>query len=161
ERLDAAAAWRRPRPHLARQPPRRFRPAGALCHSGRGGAWAAVERGDRCQSQRAGHSRPREQGVSAMSELLQVKNLSIRFATPGGHIDAVKNLSFRMRRASTVALVGESGSGKSTVSQAILRILPRNGSIPSGEILFDDPRGQAGPVDLVKLAADGAQMRSL
>jgi peptide/nickel transport system ATP-binding protein len=96
-----------------------------------------------------------------MSDLLQVKNLSVRFATPGGHIDAVKNVSFRLRQASTVALVGESGSGKSAVSQALLRILPRNGTIAGGEILFDDPRGDAGPVDLAKLAADGAQMRSL
>ncbi|HUI35393.1 MAG TPA: ABC transporter ATP-binding protein [Stellaceae bacterium] len=96
-----------------------------------------------------------------MSDLLQVKNLSVRFATPGGHIDAVKNVSFRLRQASTVALVGESGSGKSAVSQALLRILPRNGSIASGEILFDDPRSDAGPVDLARLAADGPQMRSL
>ena len=96
-----------------------------------------------------------------MSDLLQVRDLCVRFATPGGHLDAVKNLSFRLRPASTVALVGESGSGKSTVSQAILRILPRNGSIAGGEILFDDPRNEAGPVDLAKLAADGPSIRAL
>jgi peptide/nickel transport system ATP-binding protein len=96
-----------------------------------------------------------------MSDLLQVKDLSVRFATPGGHIDAVKEVSFRLRPASTVALVGESGSGKSAVSQAILRILPRNGTIAGGEILFDDPRTDVGPIDLAKLPADGPQMRSL
>ena len=96
-----------------------------------------------------------------MSELLQVRDLSVRFATPGGHIDAVKHLSFRIRQGSTVAIVGESGSGKSTVSQAILRILPRNGEISGGEILFDDPREGGGPVDLAKLAADGPEMRAL
>ncbi len=96
-----------------------------------------------------------------MSDLLQVRDLSVRFATPGGHIDAVKNVSFRLRPASTVALVGESGSGKSAVSQAILRILPRNGEIAGGQILFDDPRDEEGPVDLVGLAADGPKMRAL
>jgi peptide/nickel transport system ATP-binding protein len=96
-----------------------------------------------------------------MSSLLQVRDLSVRFATPGGHIDAVKGLNFRMRRGSTVAIVGESGSGKSTVSQAILRILPRNGEISEGEILFDDPRSEAGPIDIAKLAADGPEMRAL
>jgi peptide/nickel transport system ATP-binding protein len=96
-----------------------------------------------------------------MSDLLRVSDLSIRFATPGGHVEAVKSLSFRMRPASTVALVGESGSGKSTVSQAILRILPRNGEIAGGEILFDDPRDAAGPVDLARLPADGPAMRAL
>jgi peptide/nickel transport system ATP-binding protein len=96
-----------------------------------------------------------------MSDLLQVRDLSVRFATPGGHIDAVKKVSFRLRPASTVALVGESGSGKSAVSQAILRILPKNGEIADGQILFDDPRVRGGPVDLATLPADGPQMRAL
>jgi peptide/nickel transport system ATP-binding protein len=96
-----------------------------------------------------------------MSDLLQVRDLSVQFATPGGHIDAVKNVSFRLRPASTVALVGESGSGKSAVSQAILRILPRNGAIVGGEILFDDPRDAAGPIDIAKLPADGPVIRAL
>lgn len=96
-----------------------------------------------------------------MSDLLQVRDLSVRFATPGGYIDAVKGLSFRIGRASTVAIVGESGSGKSTVSQAILRILPRNGRIAGGQILFDDPRLAQGPVDLAALAADGPEIRAL
>jgi peptide/nickel transport system ATP-binding protein len=96
-----------------------------------------------------------------MNDLLQVRDLSVRFATPGGHIDAVKNLSFRIGHASTVAIVGESGSGKSTVSQAILRILPRNGHIAGGQMMFDDSRNGHGPVDLAALAADGPDMRAL
>ncbi|HTZ35118.1 MAG TPA: ABC transporter ATP-binding protein [Stellaceae bacterium] len=96
-----------------------------------------------------------------MSDLLQVRDLSVRFGTPGGHIDAVKGLSFRIRPGATVAIVGESGSGKSTVSQAILRILPRNGEISGGQIVFDDPRSEAPPVDLAQLPADGPEMRAL
>ena len=57
-----------------------------------------------------------------------------------------------MRPASTVALVGESGSGKSVVSQSILRILPRNGEITRGSILFADPRGDGEPIDLDPVA---------
>jgi peptide/nickel transport system ATP-binding protein len=94
-------------------------------------------------------------------DLLRVRDLSVRFATPGGHIDAVKHLSFRLRPGSTVAIVGESGSGKSTVSQAILRILPHNGLIAGGEMIFADPRNGAAPVDLAKLPADGPEMRAL
>ncbi len=75
-----------------------------------------------------------------MKELLRVDDLRVRFATPGGFLEAVRGVSFRLRPASTVALVGESGSGKSVVSQSILRILPRNGEITSGAILFGDPR---------------------
>jgi peptide/nickel transport system ATP-binding protein len=96
-----------------------------------------------------------------VNDLLRIRDLHVRFATPGGYIEAVKGISFRMRPASTVALVGESGSGKSVVSQSILRILPRNGEITGGEILFRDPRGDGVPVDLAQLPADGPQLRAL
>ena len=96
-----------------------------------------------------------------MNDLLRVEDLEVRFATPGGFIEAVRGVSFRLRPASTVALVGESGSGKSVVSQSILRILPRNGAISRGSILFADPRGDGTPIDITRLPADGPVMRSI
>src|SRR4051794_36129634 len=99
--------------------------------------------------------------------LLRVEDLHVQFATPAGAIRAVRGVSFRMRPATTLAVVGESGSGKSVLSQSILRILPRNGAITQGRILFADPRsagGSAGsnpgtnngaPIDLAQLPADG------
>jgi peptide/nickel transport system ATP-binding protein len=96
-----------------------------------------------------------------MRELLRVEDLHVRFSTPAGFIQAVRGVSFRMRPASTLAVVGESGSGKSVVSQSIMRILPRNGEISRGSIVFADPRGTDPPVDLARLPADGAQMRSI
>ncbi|HEX5454889.1 MAG TPA: ABC transporter ATP-binding protein [Stellaceae bacterium] len=96
-----------------------------------------------------------------MSDLLRIENLHVHFATPSGSLHAVRGVSFRMRPASTVALVGESGSGKSVVSQSILRILPRNGRISDGKILFADPRGDGTPVDLTRLPGDGATMRTI
>jgi peptide/nickel transport system ATP-binding protein len=96
-----------------------------------------------------------------MTDLLRIEDLHVRFDTPGGYIEAVKGVSFRMRPGSTVALVGESGSGKSVVSQSIMRILPRNGEVARGRILFADPRGDGGSVDLVQLPADGPEMRAI
>jgi peptide/nickel transport system ATP-binding protein len=60
-----------------------------------------------------------------------------------------------------VALVGESGSGKSVVSQAIMHILPRNGEITQGEILFNDPRSNGTAVDLARLPANSVEMRAI
>ena len=96
-----------------------------------------------------------------MTDLLTIRDLHVRFAAPGGFIRAVTGVSFRVRPRSTVALVGESGSGKSVVSQTILRILPRNGVITRGEILFADPRLDGEVVDLAKLPSDGEQMRAI
>src|SRR5262249_30691739 len=92
-----------------------------------------------------------------MTDLLQVRDLHVRFAAPGGFIRAVTGVSFRVRPRSTVALVGESGSGKSVVSQTILRILPRTAVITRGEVLFSDPRLDGAVVDLAKLPTDGAE----
>jgi peptide/nickel transport system ATP-binding protein len=96
-----------------------------------------------------------------VTDLLQVRDLHVHFAAPGGFIRAVSGVSFRVRAKSIVALVGESGSGKSVVSQTILRILPRSGVISQGEVLFADPQLDGKVIDIAKLPSDGAQMRAL
>jgi peptide/nickel transport system ATP-binding protein len=96
-----------------------------------------------------------------VTDLLQVRDLHVRFAAPGGFIRAVTGVSFRVRPRCIVALVGESGSGKSVVSQTILRILPRSGVITRGEVLFKDPRLDGKAIDLAKLPSDSAEMRAI
>jgi peptide/nickel transport system ATP-binding protein len=96
-----------------------------------------------------------------VTDLLQVRDLHVRFAAPGGFIRAVTGVSFRVRPQSIVALVGESGSGKSVVSQTILRILPRSGVITRGEVLFADPRLDGKVINIAKLPSDSAQMRAI
>ena len=75
-----------------------------------------------------------------MENILQVKDLNVKFRLDGGAIfDAVKGTSFDIPRNSTVALVGESGSGKSVSAMSIVRLLPREQAIisPSSEVLFN------------------------
>jgi peptide/nickel transport system ATP-binding protein len=96
-----------------------------------------------------------------VTDLLQVRDLHVRFAAPGGFIRAVTGVSFRVRPQSIVALVGESGSGKSVVSQTILRILPLSGVITRGEVLFADPRLGGKVIDIAKLPSDSAEMRAI
>ncbi len=74
-----------------------------------------------------------------MSNLLEVKNLNVKFRIDGGKIfEAVKGVSFDVPTNSTVALVGESGSGKSVSAMSIVRLLPRETAIvsPESEVNF-------------------------
>ena len=59
-----------------------------------------------------------------MSALLEVRDLSVTFATPGRSVAAVRNVSFDLKRGETLGLVGESGSGKSVTALSILQLLP-------------------------------------
>lgn len=69
--------------------------------------------------------------------LLDVQNLSIGYQTVDGELMAVENISFSIEKGKSLGFVGESGCGKTTLGMALMRILPPNGYIRSGRILFD------------------------
>ncbi|MDP9906257.1 dipeptide/oligopeptide/nickel ABC transporter permease/ATP-binding protein [Arthrobacter bambusae] len=68
--------------------------------------------------------------------VLEVKNLSIRFPGRFGETAIVDNVSFTVREGETMGLVGESGCGKSITSLAIMGLLPKSAEI-TGSIVFD------------------------
>ena len=70
--------------------------------------------------------------------LLRVEHLSVSFWSERREVQAVRNISFDVRRGETVALVGESGSGKSSAAMSVLQLLPYPTAFhPSGSIRFD------------------------
>src|SRR4029077_5711164 len=71
-----------------------------------------------------------------MKPLLQVRNLTVRYATNGAAVTAVRDVSFELAPGRAIGVVGESGSGKSTIAGAILDLLHGDAAI-SGEILFE------------------------
>jgi oligopeptide/dipeptide ABC transporter ATP-binding protein len=71
-----------------------------------------------------------------MMSILQVKDLKIYYRTLQGYSKAVDGVSFEINEGEYLGLVGESGCGKSTIAKAILRILPQNGEIKDGRILY-------------------------
>jgi oligopeptide/dipeptide ABC transporter ATP-binding protein len=70
-------------------------------------------------------------------ELLRVENLVTQFKTANGSLSAVHGVSFSVKKGETLCIVGESGCGKSITALSIMRLLPNNGNITSGEINFD------------------------
>ncbi|MCZ6448558.1 MAG: ABC transporter ATP-binding protein [Alphaproteobacteria bacterium] len=74
----------------------------------------------------------------AGTPFITIRDLGVRFATPGEDVDAVKDLNLDIDRGETVALVGESGSGKSVTALSIMQLLPYPvASHPTGSILVD------------------------
>ncbi|WP_214846667.1 ABC transporter ATP-binding protein [Exiguobacterium sp. s193] len=81
-----------------------------------------------------------------METILSVRDLTVAFHTYAGTVQAVRGVSFDLKKGETLAIVGESGSGKSVTSKAIMRLIPNPpGEITKGEIIFEDR-------DLVKLS---------
>ncbi|WP_088831199.1 ABC transporter ATP-binding protein [Paenibacillus tyrfis] len=72
-----------------------------------------------------------------MDTLLQVNQLSVSFYSRDKEVEAVRNVSFEVRKGETLGIVGESGSGKSVTARTIMRLLPSPPSmVKGGEILF-------------------------
>ena len=94
-----------------------------------------------------------------MGKLIEVKNLTVKFRTDEGIVSAVNGVSYDITEGQTLGLVGESGCGKSVSSSAIMRILPENGWIESGEILFHPKVGD--PFDIAKLSDKDSRMQLL
>jgi len=82
--------------------------------------------------------------------LLDVRELSVDYLAGGAALHAVEGVSFALEEGRSLGIVGESGCGKTSVMLSLLRLLPQNGRIVGGQILFE---GQ----DLLQLTE--AQMR--
>ena len=75
--------------------------------------------------------------------LLDVRNLSVTFATRGGGFRAVDGVDVVAEPNDVLAIVGESGSGKSVAMLAIMGLLPWTATIEADRMSFDgtDLRG--------------------
>jgi len=69
--------------------------------------------------------------------LLEVKNLDINYHAQGGILKAVEGVSFSLEKGRSLGFVGESGCGKTTLGMALMKLLPSNGFIGGGQIIFE------------------------
>ncbi|HTN60698.1 MAG TPA: ABC transporter ATP-binding protein [Devosia sp.] len=93
-----------------------------------------------------------------MSELLQVTDLSIDFATRGEPVRAVRGVSFSVGSGDAVAIVGASGSGKTVLGRSLLGLVEEPGTV-RGSIRFDGKEiVDSSEADLQKIRGLGIAM---
>ena len=73
--------------------------------------------------------------MSDDSLLLEATDLRLRLRTHAGAVDAVRGVSFRLRRGETLGLVGESGCGKSLTAMTLMGLQPEGATV-SGSLRF-------------------------
>ena len=79
----------------------------------------------------------RDAGAEAARNLLDVRGLSLSFATADGELSVVRDVNFSVAAGERVGIVGESGCGKTVTGLSLLRLLPARSARLSGRILFE------------------------
>ena len=69
--------------------------------------------------------------------LLSVENLCVSYQTKNGVLTAVDDISFQMEEGRSLGFVGESGCGKTTIGMALMGLLPENGKVVGGQVLYE------------------------
>ena len=85
-----------------------------------------------------------------MSNVLELKNLSVEFPTRRGVLKALDEVSFSIAAGEVVGVVGESGAGKSLTGASIIGLLEPPGRISGGEILLEGRRIDQLPDDQMR-----------
>jgi peptide/nickel transport system ATP-binding protein len=71
--------------------------------------------------------------------VLEVDDLSVAFATEDGLVQAVRGVSYQLRRGEVLGIVGESGSGKSVTSLAVMGLLPKTATVGGQARVLGEP----------------------
>ena len=85
-----------------------------------------------------------------MKPLLDINDLTVHYKILRGYVKAVEGVNLQLRKGETLGLAGESGCGKTTMALSIMRLLPPNGRIVKGKIIFDGKDITTLPEDRVR-----------
>tara|TARA_B100002003_G_scaffold126991_1_gene117302 strand:+ start:282 stop:1247 length:966 start_codon:yes stop_codon:yes gene_type:complete len=70
-------------------------------------------------------------------EILDVQDIKLYYQSTRGAVRAVDNISFKLEKGEALGIVGESGSGKTSLSLALMRVLPSNIDTSEGKVVLD------------------------
>jgi len=73
----------------------------------------------------------------ANEPLLQIENLHLHYRTRQGIVKAVDGVTGTINRNEALVILGESGCGKTSLTRALLRLLPKNVDRYGGQVLLD------------------------
>jgi peptide/nickel transport system permease protein len=75
--------------------------------------------------------------AASSTALLSVEGVSVAFPSPAGPVPVVADVTFDIQPGEVVGLMGESGCGKTVTAMSLLGLLPGNGFVTGGRIMFD------------------------
>lgn len=70
--------------------------------------------------------------------ILDIKDLHVSYKVYGGKLQVLDGINLSVAKGEKVGLVGETGCGKTTALKTIMRILPSEGVVEHGQILYHD-----------------------
>lgn len=108
--------------------------------------------------------------TSSAANILEIKHLSVEYASASGAVRALTNVSISLTRGHILGLAGESGSGKTTLGHAITRLLRPPAVVTGGQALYypaDEAQrallqktpGDDQPIDILQL--NSKQLRAV
>ncbi|MFP4393966.1 MAG: ABC transporter ATP-binding protein [Anaerolineales bacterium] len=98
--------------------------------------------------------------------LVEIKDLHVEFDVRDGIVHAVDGVTFTIDRGETLGVIGESGCGKSITAKTVMRMVPKPGKIPQGEILYYrkdkyNANAEIEVVNLTQLDPGGREIRKI
>lgn len=90
--------------------------------------------------------------------ILRVKDLQAKFKVGKRMVHAVNDVSFELKKGSTLGIVGESGCGKSVTAHSIMQLLPKAGKITHGTIEYFS---EEQPIEITSYKRNSREIREI